>query len=363
MDYTIILVGKSLLLNSAFTEYLNRISSDFKIDTSSIHLLEKNENDFFLKLEDLINKTDKVIIFSHHKSFNLVNKILATLKEDRLELIDDMLIPSQSKNHKKNIYLLEDEKHSINVVNLIENETIPKLFFEKGDTSFSFSIIGLDEDSVKLLLEPLASTYEIDIVSTPIVEGYSVIYSKAKRYGDLENFLKSAQKLFSDKFVISENIVKDICESLIEHNKKLSVAESCTGGLIASMITKNPGVSSIFDGSIVSYSNEIKRSWLGVSKETLDNYGAVSEACVREMLDGVMSASESDFALATSGIAGPDGGTKEKPVGTVFVGAKSKEGEYIIHRLLLKGDREYIQTQSAYYAFKLLMMVGKRYFF
>ncbi|WP_457598480.1 CinA family protein, partial [Hydrogenimonas sp.] len=298
-----------------------------------------------------------------YKSFNLVNKILATLKEDRLELINDMLIPSKTVKFKKDIYLLEDNKNSINVVNLKENESIPELFFEKEDTSFSFSIVDLDEDSVKLLLEPLASTYEIEIKSTSIVDGYNIIYSKAKRYGDLENFAKSAQKLLGDKFVINENIVQEICESLIEHNKKISIAESCTGGLIASMITKNPGVSAIFDGSVVSYSNDIKHSWLGVSKDTLENFGAVSEECVREMLDGIMSASNSDFALATSGIAGPDGGTKEKPVGTVFVGAKSKDGKYIVERLLLKGDREYIQTQSAYYAFKLLMLVFKSHFF
>jgi len=84
--------------------------------------------------------------------------------------------------------------------------------------------------------------------------------------------------------------------------------------------------------------------------------------CVREMLEGVLNASLADYAIATSGIAGPTGGSIEKPVGTVFVGARDKEGNVLIERLLLEGDRHYIQRQSAYHAFKLLLHVGETLF-
>lgn len=96
---------------------------------------------------------------------------------------------------------------------------------------------------------------------------------------------------------------------------------------------------------------------------TLQKYGAVSELCIREMLEGVLNASSGDYAMATSGIAGPTGGSLEKPVGTVFVGARSKDGDITVERLLLQGDREYIQEQSAYHAFRLLLAVGKKSFF
>ena len=128
------------------------------------------------------------------------------------------------------------------------------------------------------------------------------------------------------------------------------------------MLTQRAGVSAIFGGGLVTYSNAIKESWLGVNADTIERFGAVSELCVREMLEGVLNASLSDYAIATSGVAGPTGGTIEKPVGTVHVGARSKEGDIMIERLLLEGDREYIQTQSAYHALKLLLHVGESIF-
>ena len=99
----------------------------------------------------------------------------------------------------------------------------------------------------------------------------------------------------------------------------LSTAESCTGGGVAAAITSCPGSSDVFKGAVVAYSNEVKSSLLGVSEDTLRLFGAVSEETVREMAAGVSSVMKSDCAIATSGIAGPGGGTKEKPVGTVWV--------------------------------------------
>jgi nicotinamide-nucleotide amidase len=105
----------------------------------------------------------------------------------------------------------------------------------------------------------------------------------------------------------------------------LALAESCTGGLIANRITNVPGASKIFLGGIVSYSNAAKQKFLGVRSGTLSRHGAVSEAVVREMAEGARKRFGAEFAVAVTGIAGPSGGTKAKPVGTVFIAVASRE--------------------------------------
>jgi nicotinamide-nucleotide amidase len=106
----------------------------------------------------------------------------------------------------------------------------------------------------------------------------------------------------------------------------LALAESCTGGLIASRITDVPGASEVFLGGVVSYANLAKEKFLGVSPETLRQHGAVSERVAGEMAEGARAKFGSDFAIAVTGIAGPGGGTPEKPVGTVFIALASSSG-------------------------------------
>jgi len=116
---------------------------------------------------------------------------------------------------------------------------------------------------------------------------------------------------------------------LLEYGKTLATAESCTGGRIASMITSVPGSSAYFMGSVVAYSNQLKEDILGVDKNILEKHGAVSEPTVKAMLKGVLKISSADYAVVTSGIAGPGGGTKEKPVGTIWIGAGSAKNNVI----------------------------------
>lgn len=106
---------------------------------------------------------------------------------------------------------------------------------------------------------------------------------------------------------------------LKEHKLKIATAESCTGGLIAKMITDVSGASGVFDCGIVSYSNEIKMSVLGVKEETLKEFGAVSEQTVREMSEGALKVSGADIAIAVSGIAGPESDSTSKPVGLIYI--------------------------------------------
>ena len=141
-----------------------------------------------------------------------------------------------------------------------------------------------------------------------------------------------------------EGVIGDI---LSERNLTISIAESCTGGLIGNLITNIPGSSHYFLGGIIAYSNQSKEDLLNVSSETIKKYGAVSDQTVQEMAEGVKKRFKSNMGLAVTGIAGPGGGSKEKPVGTVFIGlAVGNEifsGKYSFH-----GTREQIKQKTAY---------------
>ena len=118
---------------------------------------------------------------------------------------------------------------------------------------------------------------------------------------------------------------KEISEIFWKEGFSLSTAESCTAGNVAAIITAVPGSSHFYKGGIVAYANELKQNTLQVKAETLETYGAVSEETVIEMVKGAMQVFNTDFAVATSGIAGPAGGTPEKPVGTIWVAAGCKD--------------------------------------
>ena len=136
---------------------------------------------------------------------------------------------------------------------------------------------------------------------------------------------------------------------LLAAGKTVSTAESCTGGWIAKSLTDNAGSSGCFAYGLVSYSNGAKESLLGVNTATLEEFGAVSEAMVREMVDGALRLSGADFAIAVSGVAGPDGGSEEKPVGTVWFAwavRTNDQSEIDAEKRHLKGDRDQIRAQT-----------------
>ncbi len=148
-------------------------------------------------------------------------------------------------------------------------------------------------------------------------------------------------------------IVTLIVAILKKDNHTISFAESCTGGRLASAFTAISGVSSIFNGSCVTYSNEIKHLWLGVDDEVLQRYGAVSEECVSQMLEGIVQLSKSDYAIAISGIAGPNGGSELKPVGTVYIGLTTPKTKEVFN-CIFDGDREQIQQKATEFAIEKL---------
>ena len=152
--------------------------------------------------------------------------------------------------------------------------------------------------------------------------------------------------------------IRSLRASIIEYfskkGKTISCAESCTGGLIAAKLTGVSGASEVIKGTMVTYSNTIKKEWLNVKEETLEKYGAVSDETVKEMLIGIKEVSNCDIAIAVSGIAGPTGGTEKKPVGTVYIGIKNDD-LIITQKFNFKGDRSFIQEQSARAALEMLI--------
>ena len=156
--------------------------------------------------------------------------------------------------------------------------------------------------------------------------------------------------LFSNK---DEGLEVVIGQLLKEKGKTMATAESCTGGYIAHLITSIAGSSTYYKGSVVSYANEVKENVLGVKHDTLINDGAVSEETVKQMANGAIKELNVDFALATSGIMGPDGGSEEKSVGTVWIAAGNKEKVETL-KLNLRFDRQRNIQMTAGYALNLL---------
>jgi nicotinamide-nucleotide amidase len=156
-------------------------------------------------------------------------------------------------------------------------------------------------------------------------------FDKSKTENAIKNQFTALKELVKEFMVADEDLTMQqvVGKLLLENNNTISTAESCTGGAIASLITSVAGSSAYFKGSVVSYSNEIKQELLGVKKETLDAYGAVSEQTAREMLSGILKKMKTDFGIAVTGIMGPGGGSEEKPVGTVYVAVGNKEDQAV----------------------------------
>ena len=220
---------------------------------------------------------------------------------------------------------------------------------------------GIGESVLETTVKDLFT--EGDIFYEFLVKDYGTLIRLQTKIENKKNVAKIVKKLYNriSEFIIGEDndrIENTIYEYLNLGKKPLTIstAESCTGGMVASKLIEVPGISENFIESIVSYSNEAKIKRLKVKKETLEKYGAVSEEVVREMLAGL----KTDVGISTTGIAGPGGGTKDKPVGLVYIGIKVKN-EVKVFKRELKGDRNKIRQRAMMHAlYNLLKILSKK---
>ena len=150
------------------------------------------------------------------------------------------------------------------------------------------------------------------------------------------------------------SMVEKLVQALAEMGLTVSTAESCTGGMVASTIIDVPGASDVYNEGFITYSNDAKMKYLNVAEETLEVYGAVSEETVREMALGCRRATGSDVAVVTSGVAGPGGGTVEKPVGLVYIGCAYKD-IVEVKNYKFEGDRTSIRKQATQEAINMVL--------
>jgi len=149
--------------------------------------------------------------------------------------------------------------------------------------------------------------------------------------------------------------------ALKARNLMMAAAESCTGGWIGQAVTMVPGSSKWFDRGFVTYTNDAKQEMLGVSAKTLDAFGAVSEQTVREMAAGALAGSRAQVAVAVSGIAGPDGGSRTKPVGTVLLAWAEKGGSVEARAMHFQGDRDTVRRKTVIAALEgMLVLLGRK---
>ena len=242
---------------------------------------------------------------------------------------------------------------------------------EKDQESYEqiFKICGLTMEEARNLTGDLI-TGNNPSMEMEFANGEIHITVSARAEGDksakkvAKPVIKEIKSRFSEKIYALDrdtSLARTVFDLLSGNNLTLATAESCTGGMIAARLVDMPGISEVFKEGFITYSNKAKRSRLGVKKSTLLRYGAVSAETVREMAKGGAFFSKADICVAVSGTAGPDGGTEEKPVGTVFVGCCIK-GKTVTKECHFKGDRNQIREQAVTEAFSLIRRCVLKYY-
>jgi nicotinamide-nucleotide amidase len=244
------------------------------------------------------------------------------------------------------------------------DETVLPYFAAKSEyrlESRFLRIFGIGESAMEDMLIDL-----IDVQTNPTIAPYAkdgevtlritARYLKGSTGEDIITPVENEiRKRLGDAVYSNENknIEEVAAQLLLKSGMTISFAESCTGGLLAEKLTEIPGISAVFDRAIVTYSNRSKVEELGVSQETLDRYGAVSAQTAKEMAEGIRKKSLTDIGISVTGIAGPDGGTSEKPVGLVFI-SLAHSGSVEVKKLELWGSRNRIRNVASLHVYDML---------
>ena len=239
---------------------------------------------------------------------------------------------------------------------MMENTVIPWISANRGTNKVYavriFQTFGMSESALDEAVAGLIKPEEAKVSFRASFPQISLKIRVEGQPGEVDRRVEELSRRVREKisqFVYAEgdtSMEEVVGRLFIEKKFTLAVAESCTGGLIGHRITNVPGSSQYFKGDLVTYSNDVKSGVLGVSQETLDAHGAVSEECVREMAAGVRQRTGASVSVATSGIAGPDGGTPDKPVGTVCI-ALSADDRGVTRRYQFRGTRDWVKLVTS----------------
>ncbi|MDW7669753.1 MAG: competence/damage-inducible protein A [Bacillota bacterium] len=246
---------------------------------------------------------------------------------------------------------------------MLERKVLPYLK-EKSDgvvVGEKIIVTGLGESTAETMIMDLIKAQTNPTIAPFAGKGRVVfrITAKAENKEKAKQLIKPVREELLKRFgknaypIDETSIEKYISQKLLEKNLTIATAESCTGGLIASKLVDYPGISKVFKEGFVTYSNESKIKRLNVKGKTLEKYGAVSSETAEEMAKGAALAADTDIGLAVTGVAGPDGGTPEKPVGLVYIAIYYK-GQSYVTETNYPGGRNIIRERSANYAFDFL---------
>lgn len=236
--------------------------------------------------------------------------------------------------------------------------------------SRTIKICGLDEKTINDSIKDLFDYNDHVVLATyaKCGEVHIRVTAKAATEKEASKLMKYVVKELKHRFNQSiyttheETSLEQSCVDLLLANElRISTMESCTGGMLAARLINVPGVSEVFKAGYVTYSNKAKRKVLGVKQSTLKKYSAVSEEVAREMAQGISLLTKADVTVSVTGLAGPDGGTREKPVGLVYIGCNVK-GKTVVGEYHFSGDRAHIREEAVVAALALLRKCVLEYF-
>ena len=396
MRAEIITVGTEILLGDILntnTHYLSNELANMGIDIYYQTTVGDNEERLLNQLNDSLKRSDLIILtgglgptqddITKEVCAKYLNLQMELHKEswDKIVEIYDKMKRIPTENNRKQAYFPVDST-------ILPNKygTAPGCIMQKGnktiivmpgppkemqpmfdnyvkpfllkDNSYVLKskvlrIIGVGESKIENDLLDLIDKQTNPTIATYAKDGECTvrITAKSKNIEEVEDLILPVYKEIKNRFkekVYGEDettIEDEVAKLLVNNNLKIAVAESCTGGMVSSALINYPGISSVFMEGCVTYSNEAKMMSLGVKEETLNTFGAVSEECAKEMAEGVSKRHNTNIGLSTTGIAGPEGGSDDKPVGLVYMGI-TINNKTIVKKYVFNGDRQQIRNRA-----------------
>ena len=396
MKTEIITVGTEILLGDILntnTHYLSNELANMGIDVYYQITVGDNEQRLLSQLKESFKRSDLVILTGGlgptedditkevcAKYFNMEMEFHEQ-SWDKIIEIHNKMNRKPTENNRKQAYfpkgslilpnkygtapgcIMEKDKKTIIVMPGPPKEMKPmfdnyvKPFLLKDNKNILKSkvlrIIGMGESKIENDLLDLIDKQINPTIATYAKDGECTvrITAKGKNEKEVESLIEPISNEIKSRFkekVYGEDdtaIEDEVAKILVDNNLTIAVAESCTGGMVAADLINYPGISSVFMEGCVTYSNEAKMMTLNVKKETLNTVGAVSEQCAKEMSEGVAARHNTNIGLSTTGIAGPEGGSEDKPVGLVYMGI-TIYNKTLVKKYIFNGNRQQIRSRA-----------------